>query len=463
MCEHHVHHEGQVAAEQVIRHSRGVTRFISLPDLMAHARYVADEPELRRSATGFIGYGSTRPGDRVLVAVDNQYDPRVPEAIARALREKGAKVDVLVLDIGPDREFDEIDEIHVIMRREPYRHNPRRWDYVPWVTELGYTNKYDLVIHGKGSPIPKTPFRYEAIPWLQAEQLASKAAIFPRDVHTLINQKAWHVIWEEGRGGRVHLTDPEGTDLTWTLHEDYYTRSESLFNATPIWGHLLAHGVTPIVRHEDATGVVQGTTSHFSRPFPHIELRVEDGLVTKVSGGGRYGQAWSEMLEETRHLQYPDFPRPGLFWLQEVAIGTNPKVFRPSNIHLHSSGGFEIERRRSGIIHLGFGTFWQAPEEDWAAERGILYGHLHVHLLFPTLDVTTRSGRTIRLIDRGHLTALNDPEVRKLAGRYGDPEQVLKEDWIPRIPGISAPGSYEEYARDPVRWIYGPGVGAATE
>jgi hypothetical protein len=47
---------------------------------------------------------------------------------------------------------------------------------------------------------------------------------------------------------------------------------------------------------------------------------------------------------------------------------------------------------------------------------------------------------------------LDDPEVRTLAAKYGDPDKLLTEDWIPEIPGINAPGSDEEYARDP--WKY---------
>jgi hypothetical protein len=108
------------------------------------------------------------------------------------------------------------------------------------------------------------------------------------------------------------------------------------------------------------------------------------------------------------------------------------------------------------VIHVGLGTSWRSEYEDWAAEKHLLYGHLHVHLLFPTLDVLTPSGETVRVIERGRLTALDDPEVRRLAERLGDADDLLKEDWVPQVPGISAEGSYEEYARDPARWIYLP-------
>jgi hypothetical protein len=140
----------------------------------------------------------------------------------------------------------------------------------------------------------------------------------------------------------------------------------------------------------------------------------------------------------------------------EVAIGTNPKVRPepPHRIKYLSSGGVEKERARSGVIHFGVGSNWRTEEEQWAGPLGILHGHLHVHLMFATLDVTTKSGEQIRVIDNGHLTALDHPEVRELAKKYGDPDQVLKEAWIPKIPGINLPGSYEEYGNEPAAWIY---------
>ena len=48
------------------------------------------------------------------------------------------------------------------------------------------------------------------------------------------------------------------------------------------------------------------------------------------------------------------------------------------------------------------------------------------------------------------MTSLDDPEVRALASRYGDPDYILAEDWIPEVPGINAPGDYlKDYAANP--------------
>jgi len=430
-------------------------RGVALSDLGSLARALAAWPEKRNSHVGFVGYGNTRLGDKVLIAVDREYDPSVPEAIARALREKGARVDILYLDMGdPDKEFDDLDEIRVIMRREPWEKNPRRWEGIPFVEEFAARRGYDLLVHGKGGPVPRTGYRYEQIPWLRAEHFSQRSTTYPLELHLLINKKTWEPIWNKGRRGRARLTDPEGTDISWTYWEEYYDGSRYGFSAEPRNGHLFGHPVPPLIEREDASGIVAGTTSHFCRPFSRIEVELVAGQIVKVKGGGAYGDAWRDLLEETRHVSYPCFPRPGLFYLWEAAIGTNPKIVRLSHIQKHSSGGFEWERRRSGVIHMGFGTLWRAPEESWAAERGLLYGHLHIHLLFPTLIVTAEDGTPYPVIRNGRLTALDDPEVRELARRYGDPDDLLREDWIPEIPGISAPGSYEDYAKDPAKWIY---------
>ena len=101
---------------------------VDIKELMPNARALAEWREQRESHVGFVGYGNTVAGNKVLIAVDREYDPSVPQAIAQALRERGAHVDILNIDLGePEREFDYLDEVRVIMRREPWDNNPRRW------------------------------------------------------------------------------------------------------------------------------------------------------------------------------------------------------------------------------------------------------------------------------------------------------------------------------------------------
>src|SRR3989338_8278223 len=324
---------------------------IDIRGLMLNARALAGWRENRESHFGFVGYGNTTAGDKVLIAVDREYDLSVAEAIAQGLREKGAHIDLLVLDMGePDREFDYLDEVRVIMRREPWENNPRRWEGLPFIEDFAARRGYDLLIHGKGGPVPKTDYRYEQIPWLKKEHFHASPNTFPLDLHLLINMKTWEIIWEKARGGKARLTDPEGTDLSWTYWEEYYDGSRRGFSASPRHGHLHSHPVTPIIAKDNTAGVVAGTTSHFSRAFPRIKVELEAGQIVRVVGGAAYGDAWRDLLEEGKKIQYPCFPRPGLFYLWESAIGTNPKIMRPSGVDRHGSGGFEWERRRSGVI-----------------------------------------------------------------------------------------------------------------
>ena len=49
----------------------------------------------------------------------------------------------------------------------------------------------------------------------------------------------------------------------------------------------------------------------------------------------------------------------------------------------------------------------------------------------------------------GSAEALEDVGVRALASRYGNPTQILTRDYVTALPGVNAPGSYDEYARHP--------------
>lgn len=445
----HDHDHGRVHGSE-----SGEMRVWQVKDLHSVAEVVVGSPEVRRSAVGFIGYGGTQRGDRVLIAVGRIVDGEVLEAIIGAFHNRGATVDVITIDDEPDRKFEALDEIHMMMRREPSQRNLRRGDRAMWIEELAEARGYDLLIQGAGGPVPKSVGRYEAFPWSTKEHFESACNVFPRELHKLINERTYSRI-TDNMGGRIRLTDPEGTDLSLTILEAPFFDGRHDYGLKPKWGHLMAHPPTPVGDDDDTTGVIAGTMSHYGRPFPRIELDIDRARMVDIRGGGEYGAEWRELETETASTQYPCFPAPGLFWLWELAIGTNPKVSRPTNVEYLSSDGFEWERRRGGVIHCGIGTRWRSKEEEWAGERGLLYGHLHVHLLFPTLVVETLDGREVPVIERGRLSAYSDPDVRDLASKFGDPDELLTDDWVPVMPGVSTEGSYEEYARDPEPWIYG--------
>jgi hypothetical protein len=108
----------------------------------------------------------------------------------------------------------------------------------------------------------------------------------------------------------------------------------------------------------------------------------------------------------------------------------------------------------SGVLHLGFGTPIHSEPEVQAAADGMTVGHWHVHLYFPTVELEFATGSSETLIKDGRLLALDDPEIRQLAAKFGDPDVLLNESWIPAVPGINVDGDYlTDYAADPMKWI----------
>jgi hypothetical protein len=80
------------------------------------------------------------------------------------------------------------------------------------------------------------------------------------------------------------------------------------------------------------------------------------------------------------------------------------------------------------------------PDDHW----------FHVHNYFATYRLRFRGAKNtwVTIINKGRMNSLDSPEVRALTSRYGDPKDLLAEDWVPQIPGINAPGRYADYARD---------------
>ncbi len=160
-------------------------------------------------------------------------------------------------------------------------------------------------------------------------------------------------------------------------------------------------------------------------PIPEIRIYIDQAVVTRVDGGGAAGEEFRTALERYKNLQFPGFPAPGVGNVEEVALGVHPKA-KPDDV-----GGFGEARRRSGTVHIGIGATRNAETRDvlMKGTSGLPRGqHRDYQMYFSTLIL---DGEV--LIDKGHLTVLDDPEIRKLAAKFGDPDQLLSEDWIPPL------------------------------
>jgi len=310
--------------------------------------------------------------------------------------------------------------------------------------------------------------------------LSSQLPPFPGDVFHLIEEKTLALMTYDI--DKVRVTDPEGTDVSWDVTSEMAKRwIDSIYGP----GHLLMYPDTATGKNGYTlsnypmpnktwtprepialvNGVVAGTNGSGGF-WPRMEITFKNGYLTKVAGGGMYGDVIREFLQypHINDTTYPYYHHPGFWHLWEVALGTNPKYFRnPSDFYGSGHAGIyclTFERYRTGVFHWGFGN--EIANEPgsmglplkwlkFGEEHDLPTGHdFHIHNYFTTYKVHRSStNQWVTVVDRGHLVALDDPEVRKLAANYGNPDEILAEDWIPEIPGINTQGDYTDYSRDP--------------
>ena len=293
--------------------------------------------------------------------------------------------------------------------------------------------------------------------------LTSKAAEYPTDVWNLVEEK---ILRPRTFVSEVTFQDPEGTNLHWLLTPEeslWWTRrgnvgggGDEASNHISIYPsplHSTLQEGAVMVAHANHTGV-----------FPTMKAYLDRyGQIERIEGGGKLGEMFKILLNHPlfKEAKFPKAPEPGYWFMRQDGYATNPKFVRylPSLIE----GGYYLpnvnERNRAGVQHLAFSYGGDDPEDEaYAEERGIPVGGAHtahMHVYFPTVKWKLRdTGEWITIGEKGYVKAFDDPEVRALASRYGDPELIFRYEWIPSIPGINVAGDYaKDFAPDPWGWM----------
>jgi hypothetical protein len=310
--------------------------------------------------------------------------------------------------------------------------------------------------------------------------LQSQMSTYPGDVWQLAEEQLLEpLVYID----RVEVTDPEGTNLHADITDEMaqrwaagaYQRGHLYMfpnQATGRFGYSFVNYPAfqqkwlprePIARIE---GVLAGTQGHGGF-FPRWEVFFKNGFISDVKGGGAQGAALKEFLQYPglNDLTFPYHNQPGYWYLYEIAFGSHPKSFRHPGVMM-ATGNTSPERVRSGVIHWGLGIrLWHDPDapteskkwREFTEAHNVAFDHgWHTQTYFTTYKVRLRNAnKWVNLLDKGHMTSLDNPEVRALASRYGDPNYLLTEDWIPEVPGINAPGDYlKDYAPNPGAYAF---------
>ncbi|MBI2934005.1 MAG: hypothetical protein HYY29_00380 [Chloroflexi bacterium] len=427
-----------------------------------------------------------KPGDHILVVTMPDQDKFVAQAMTQALEEQGAKqVDYIYPKqlIGRDPDITTVEEGW--QELELLLSGKASGTMVDLITGLGLTtatSKYldkhpeytsvfiDVAGGNARRGLDKHADKFYGFwPFNTWEWFFARGHSFPLEVWDEFEKKTVEPL---GQASAVRITDPEGTFIEYSLTPDEAARWRA---AALLHGHLFMNpmmatcGETREPRGENvvdnvpvfqkANGVLAGTSNHCGF-FPRIEVHFEQDRVVEVRGGGKYGERIRETMDKFKNLQWPGYPGKGLFWYVDTALCTAIGVHRRVSDMFKSYWIYPNlpERTRAGIFHQGFGSRSYQDEKSFAAfatRAGAPRGHIHVHNYFATFEVKIRgTNYWHKIVDKGWMTALDDPAIRAMTTKYGNPDDLLKYDWIPPLPGINCAGDYsKDYAPDPVAYL----------
>ena len=377
-----------------------------------------------------------KKGDDVLLV--DQYHPWIVEAIEREAAELGLNLSVVKVRMDRDAQGN---------RLWPKWFEDAFWSSDGIIATTGVRLSFpvlDQIDKWGGynrvySVMQTTLENFAYLPW----------TTFPKELDYAIQKGIYEFANIEGGSREFHLTDPGGTDLYWTMEMDQTWVDEEFPTELYKWDYALRRRATYLHAHgmfnpagskvADARGVVATAALH-SGPIPLMKMYIGEGKIGRIEGGGAAGENWRVTIDRYKNVDVGMPHGVGIgMWLEEVSIGTHPKQrpvltcspdYYQYSDNVTTSGPYRQYRhwtqglRRSGVMHLGFGKGWH-PLADRQGEYQVRW-HRDIEIYFPTLTVDGK-----KLIDNGYLTILDDPEIRRIAAKYGDPDELLRVEWIP--------------------------------
>jgi len=380
-----------------------------------------------------------QPGQEVLIIADTTSDRDVIEAYKIAAEVVGGRISVLILkSAGAGASPDEI------TRNALYGLWPKvafhALTAVDWCVNLtAFTDIHGLFgtgesYYGLKSMMDiweKHKTRMLSIVITNKEGLASDWATYPERLLRYLGHKAHeHLLQAAGPDptkALVRVTDPQGTDLSLEGFTMVTKSSLDSQEARPFY--TFGTEVVGMKPMPNAEGVIVSTSIHTGW-IPEMKMTLKDGRAIQIEGGGEAGILWARDFEKGKEADsqgraiaiFGSHPGPGVNWFEELMYGVHPKAFRIGHKYRWEGsdafGAWNGGTRRSGTLHFGIG----GGKDEW-------YRHRDLELFFPTLTI---NGETI--IENGRLKILDDPAVREEASRYGDPDYLLTEKWIPDFP-----------------------------
>ena len=335
---------------------------------------------------------SVQAGETVLIVSDSSINPLLLQVFETAVREKEAQVHIHTLP-SP-----QASGAGALLREQHWRNwwPPETWDQLAAadaVVALAYLNPEFLKEPLISGQLQSGQLRFVSVTAVP-ELLAAPGAHYPEEIINLLAEKIAQPL---GRASKVRITDPAGTDLSF---------SPGPVGRAPASGLLSFpyNGSVEVAAGEDARGSI---VSHsVSTGFlPLLKLTVQESRLASVEGGGEFG----ELLKMGQ--------RDDGLWLQSAAWSVHPRSVRHQQ---RLSGSASIHNQlssvgRAGAMRLGF----------WGEDRS---RSTFFQIYFPSVWADDEE-----IIRQGYPLALADPEVVRLAESLGGTELLIVQCTV--LPG----------------------------
>jgi len=335
------------------------------------------------------GYGRVKPNEQVVLWLDRsmKVEGEIIEALSLALEESKAKTAIIVSPMPIHRLGGEI--------ASPVLAAIEKADLV--ITFTDFNNAATVDNYRFGPLLSSGGIRSIAMLALTRDMLLSEWAQFPADLLWAIYRNVIKSA-KSGKDDVFHLIGKNGTDLKGRLP---FQSGFNKLSPPSTWeffpsGDMAERPLAPLEGK-----IVFDYLEGFGALEEPISLVVENQWVKRVEGA--YEAKWLEkMMKRYTNGNY----------VCEVTIGVHPKVPRQQAISIKACDTLLF--RRAGTFHCGLGVWPHMPLEpfsEWHWDGG---GE----------DISFIVGDQV-LIEEGKVLAFGAPEVREIAKKYGDPDDLL--------------------------------------
>jgi hypothetical protein len=373
-----------------------------LPGTLPEARTPELQPVVQRDALLPVlemlvrDFARIQPAEQVLIITDDSVSDLVVSGLQEALRDSGAQVTTMMAGV-PEADTEAFALLKQVMGRSLSDDLRQAAAQADVVLSLAYFHLPELVVEGEGLDVwlESVGTRWVGVVAIP-ELLTSKWASYPQELLELLGQKVEEELLQEST---VILSNNQGTSLIY----DYQVVRADAGTQWSVFPTNIRFRLVPEAGSVEGIIVISNVlTGRVAR----TEIHLGSGEVVEVEGTGLTREAVKQATAQGGLLDVSFGVHPKVTPLMGEVNGFSPRMWS----HYAAS-------QRSGVVSVLLGSRSENPKP------------LPLTLFFALIN----AGGPRIIVDLGHLTALGDEEVRRLAEQLGSVDDLLEEEWIPAI------------------------------